>query len=51
METIPSGPWDDDSFGDQAYDGHSYSDVEETVSLINKPRQVCFFLLCMFFYF
>jgi condensin complex subunit 2 len=37
---IPSGPWDDDNFGDHVDEGHSYSDVEETVSLINKPRQV-----------
>jgi hypothetical protein len=39
---ISSGPWDDDSFGDHVDEGHAYSDVEETLSLINQPRQVCF---------
>ncbi|TVU33960.1 hypothetical protein EJB05_15779, partial [Eragrostis curvula] len=38
---IPSGSWDDDNFcTDDVNEGHSYSDVEEPVSLINKPRQV-----------
>ncbi|KAK3160964.1 hypothetical protein QOZ80_1BG0069490 [Eleusine coracana subsp. coracana] len=38
---IPSGPWDDDNFcSDHVDEGHAYSDVEEPVSLINKPRQV-----------
>lgn len=39
---MPSEPWDDDNFcTDHIDDGNAYSDIEEPVNLINKPRQVC----------
>jgi len=39
---IPSEPWDDDNFcTDHVDEGHACSDVEESVNLVDKPRQVC----------
>ncbi|XP_039847809.1 condensin complex subunit 2-like isoform X3 [Panicum virgatum] len=38
---IPSEPWDDDNFcTDHVDEGHACSDVEESVNLVDKPRQV-----------
>ena len=38
---MPSGPWDDDNLCNDHFDeGNADSDVEESVNLIAKPRQV-----------